>query len=349
MLTSDQKDIIDAVSNSDIKKIKTLLEKDPKLITTYSPRFNRSLMHIAQTAEVAQILLDAGAQIDATSSKLDGWTPLIQEIEYRPKDIDLIKFLIKNGADINYQDLHFATSIIHVLSKIIYLHMTGKKGGFVDFSKPGSIRDYNQDASEIPYFIEILRLLTDNPKFDVTILNKSIQKYAHAQHEEYQRSCQFRDNYETFSNLWMAFIFYAILKPLNSKLLVKTYDTFKNESWFKELPTFSILSVIYNIINQKIDKQTARDFLKIDQKNPPKDFKDKNLEQIQKAYSFAKQYDLKKVGTYILNSMKNLVSLSGTFENTHYTLGGPEKTIASFTRIGGPEEKHVSLKNSQNK
>ena len=122
------------------------------------------------------------------------------------------------------------------------------------------------------------------------------------------------------------------LITLASKKLIKS------KPFFESLNGYPIYEIISDLMpNNKIDKDTAINFLKIDQKNPPKDFKDKNLELIQKGYLFAKEHNLKKIGAFILNYMK---ALAGTLR------GGPEEVIASFTRQSGPVEKHVSLKES---
>eukprot|EP00833_Pecoramyces_ruminatium_P000916 jgi/Orpsp1_1/1174948/evm.model.c7180000052063.1 len=47
-----------------------------------------------------------------------GWTPLIQAMYKKPLNIDLIKYLIENGADINAVDNNNENALIHIIKFI---------------------------------------------------------------------------------------------------------------------------------------------------------------------------------------------------------------------------------------
>lgn len=335
-----EQEIIEAVQKNQHSKIKDLVEKDANLITTVTPRLQEKLIHIAPTIETMQILLELGANVN--SLDMYGRTPLHLALNNGQKYFDRTKFLLSNNADITITDKAGETPVITVLKEIITdTYKSQKQKNPSDIYQINFREPNNKNLRN--YFTNVLTLLADNQKFDLKELHNAIKKYAHIMAQDPSEL----DIHLSVKNLWTAFILYALLEPMNKPFIVKTYDTLKEESWFQQLPVFPLLSVINDMFAQKIDNKTAVAFLKIDQKNPPQDFKDKNLERIQNAYSFAKKYDLKQPGAYMLNYMKSIAGLAGALDGTHDILGGPEDTITSFTRIDdGDQEPYLTKEQS---
>lgn len=82
------------------------------------------------------------------------------------------------------------------------------------------------------------------------------------------------------------------------------------------------------MVNEKIKRETAVAFFKIDQNNPPRDFKDKDLALVQRVYTYAKKNNLKKIGNYIHRYMLTLAALSETSDP--HTSQELKKLVASF-------------------
>ncbi len=90
--------------------IRLLIEfgADPSLATTRKSRVDgrifkdmTPLMHVKSTA-AAQILLDAGAAIDAADGK--GCTPLVHAVN--KYDVDMVRYFIKRGANVHIQVIY---------------------------------------------------------------------------------------------------------------------------------------------------------------------------------------------------------------------------------------------------
>ena len=78
-------DIFDAIKNNDLRTIRSIIESDPKIINV---------------------------------KNLNGWTPLYQACQ-NDVQIDMLKYLIENGADVNISD-NFGFSPLHSLAVIGY-------------------------------------------------------------------------------------------------------------------------------------------------------------------------------------------------------------------------------------
>lgn len=87
----------DVVRGRDIEEFKRLLEKG----TDVNAKYNAPLKLAASfgLTEIAQLLLDRGADINATDGD---WTPLIKAAFYG--EIGMVEFLLENGADAETKD-----------------------------------------------------------------------------------------------------------------------------------------------------------------------------------------------------------------------------------------------------
>lgn len=105
-------DIFYAVSGGDLAKVKTLIEKDPALVKARTPR-NSTPLHLAamiDSVEIAKYLIENGADINAV--RFDGNTPLILA------GTKVTKLLIEKGADINYATPEGTTAIFSALKNM---------------------------------------------------------------------------------------------------------------------------------------------------------------------------------------------------------------------------------------
>lgn len=67
---------------------------------TLTDHLGNSPMHVANSPEVYQLLIDAGADINAQEN--EGWTPLMKAAMYGNRD--QVEWLIANGADVRIRD-----------------------------------------------------------------------------------------------------------------------------------------------------------------------------------------------------------------------------------------------------
>ncbi len=102
-------EIINLAKNGDLEQIKVLIKKDPGLKKSKDNR-NCTLLHFAANGghmELVRYLLSEGADINAQD--LDGDTPL-HWVTYKPKPA-VAEILIKNGADLNIKNRNRRTPI----------------------------------------------------------------------------------------------------------------------------------------------------------------------------------------------------------------------------------------------
>lgn len=154
---------------------------------------------------------------------------------------------------------------------------------------------------------------------------------------------------------WQPFIDTVIENEVLS-LIPTIYKAFNNQAWFKKLPYYAVYKALSLMNDQKINKITAQAFLLIDDnnelqtlkqillgdKNNQKQLKEKGLLQqrlqsladinpqifsaLQQAYVYAKQNNLKKIGSYIRRYMTTLL-------NTPQDIG---KVILAFEADDNP-------------
>jgi ankyrin repeat protein len=102
--------VIDAVKSLDVDAVAAILDADPKLLSATGPG-DRTLLHLACAVRtssakardlqvrLAALLLDRGLAIDAPYGR-DKCTALFEAVA-RARNIDLVRFLLKRGADVH--------------------------------------------------------------------------------------------------------------------------------------------------------------------------------------------------------------------------------------------------------
>jgi ankyrin repeat protein len=101
---ADASRVAAAVSAGDAATVARLLREDGSLASAYTED-GWSMLHLAATAEVAGLLLDAGAAIDAPNRHEvfgPGGRPLHAAV-YQRRD-DVVRLLLERGADVNATD-----------------------------------------------------------------------------------------------------------------------------------------------------------------------------------------------------------------------------------------------------
>jgi ankyrin repeat protein len=99
-----QEQLTEAVTAGDAGRVRRLLHDDPALAGAYTDD-GWSMLHLAATAEIAGLLLDAGAEIDAPNRHQvfgPGGRPLHAAV-YQRRD-DVVRLLLDRGADVNATD-----------------------------------------------------------------------------------------------------------------------------------------------------------------------------------------------------------------------------------------------------
>lgn len=91
--------IFEAAATGRVERVRELLKQDASLVKAYSPDGWTAFHLNFGNLEIAKLLLDAGADINAVSKNKFSATPLQGAAAFQ--NIDLAKFLIAHGADVN--------------------------------------------------------------------------------------------------------------------------------------------------------------------------------------------------------------------------------------------------------
>jgi uncharacterized protein len=96
--------LADAAAAGDAETVRRLLAEDPTLATAYNDE-GWTALHLAATPEIAAMLLDAGADVDARNRHKfagPGNSPLSAAV-YQQRN-EVVRLLIGRGADVNRGD-----------------------------------------------------------------------------------------------------------------------------------------------------------------------------------------------------------------------------------------------------
>jgi len=98
--------LLKAVADDDLEAVKSLLDKNanPNIAKDDD---SHSVLHIVRSVEIATLLINQGADINAQNRKL--WTPL--HLAADKHDTEMVKLLIDNHADINAQNAQLWTPL----------------------------------------------------------------------------------------------------------------------------------------------------------------------------------------------------------------------------------------------
>ncbi len=99
---STERQVINAAKSGEVETVKALLNEDPDLVHATGPDGSTPLHHAAWKGytEIAELLLDSGADIDAhNNNKHWGTTPL--HAASHGKRTKVVKLLVERGAQIN--------------------------------------------------------------------------------------------------------------------------------------------------------------------------------------------------------------------------------------------------------
>lgn len=108
-----QEQLTEAVTAGDAGRVRRLLQDEPALASAYTGD-GWSMLHLAATAEIAGLLLDAAAAIDAPNRHKvfgPGGRPLHAAV-YQRRD-DVVRLLLDRGADVNATD-HAGWTPLHM-------------------------------------------------------------------------------------------------------------------------------------------------------------------------------------------------------------------------------------------
>lgn len=296
-----------AVEANDIETIKKMYREYPDLISNFDKGY--SLIALSNNQETIQVLLNLGADIHAFG---EGGTSLHRAL--KSYNFDLAKFLIQKNADINKTASYHDTPLVALLRRM---------------SEETDLKNFKKNTD---LYVKLISLMTQHKNFDLEKFNDSIKAYAPG-----AGAAQAED-------LWNLFIYFGILKARNQPLAIKTFEMFKDQDWFRKLHNYQFLKAmylkvytptqnLYLLMNEDgISKDTAKAFLKIDQKNPPKKFTDENLQLIQQVYQLAKTRNLPELGrdirrymTTVASSAPDVGSVIASFESPENPLVSPKK------------------------
>ena len=101
---NDTKALADAAMAGDADTVRRLLSEEPNLAAGYTDE-GWTALHLAATAEIAQMLLEAGADINARNRHKafgPGNSPLSAAVYQDRRDV--VKLLIERGANLNQGD-----------------------------------------------------------------------------------------------------------------------------------------------------------------------------------------------------------------------------------------------------
>jgi ankyrin repeat protein len=104
MSAADAQQLADAAMAGDDGTVRRLLADDPTLASEYTDE-GWTALHLAATSEIAAMLLDAGADINARNRHKafgPGNSPLSAAVYQDRRDV--VKLLIERGADLNQGD-----------------------------------------------------------------------------------------------------------------------------------------------------------------------------------------------------------------------------------------------------
>jgi ankyrin repeat protein len=100
--------ILHAAEIGDIENLKNLLQSHPTLANA-TDDYGESALHKSANKDIAQLLITAGADIDANQC---GWTPL-----HSAKNRAVTEVLIANGADVNARSEYWEETPLHYAEK----------------------------------------------------------------------------------------------------------------------------------------------------------------------------------------------------------------------------------------
>jgi cytohesin len=111
---SNEREVLDAAANDDLKKVEELLKNDPTLVSSKDPKTGRTPLHLAAAAgqkDVAELLLAHGADVNANDN--DRLTPL----DMATKHEDVAELLRKAGA-LNAEEMRTQNYIDWLLQRV---------------------------------------------------------------------------------------------------------------------------------------------------------------------------------------------------------------------------------------
>jgi ankyrin repeat protein len=109
----DNWDILEAVEQKDLQRVKAVLEADASLVKAYDPHSGRTPLHCAAISgpdEIAEYLLTHGADVNAKT--VSGFTPLMAAVVNRKAKLTTL--LVTKGAEVKAVDREHGASVLHM-------------------------------------------------------------------------------------------------------------------------------------------------------------------------------------------------------------------------------------------
>ena len=115
-----------AVLNGNLEKVKESIKSGVDVNSTYFRGHGKTALHLAKDLEIVKLLIKQGANVNAKDRK--GKTPL----HHLVNQLEIVKLLIKQGANVNAKDRKGKTPLHHLVNQLEIAKLLIKQGANVN-------------------------------------------------------------------------------------------------------------------------------------------------------------------------------------------------------------------------